>query len=642
MTLLQEAGPTRRRPGWAWLGWWLPAAAVTGLVVGVTGPDLAVLFGYRSLGPVVAIAHPFARTLAIGAGTAAVAGFLVAVVYVPGAPRGALSPVGYGALALARRACPVLCAAALAVALLTVSETTGIQPAALVADLPTLLMALATVEPAAGWVITAVIALLVAGLAGVILTWRGASGLLMLLVAGLAVPPATSVANSERAHDWYGDALTLHTVAGLLWLGSTIAVTTLWRGGLVDRAVLGRHYRIVLGCSVVLLLSGLVPTALDVGLDGLVTGYGLLVVASAALLVAGLAVAVHRRWRPRSARRLWVVELAILTPAAAAGAAMTRLVPPGADEASTYLDSERLVYLLGYDLPDRMGLAELVGWWRIDLLFAPTALVAAAAYLLAARNLRRTGGTWPVSRTAAWVAGCLTVLVATSSGIGAYSTAVFGVHLFGHALLATVAPLLLVLGHPLTLIRRTGSAGTVERIAALLDAAPMRALYRPAVAWCVAAAAVFGVYATGWFDAVVLEHWSHPAMDALALSSGLVLFRSVLGSRDPHPPPFVRLGLLFAVMMLHAAFGIWLLVQADPLAERFYAAVAMPFVPDLLADQRRGAIVAWIVSDLAMVAAALSVARSWLVQDRPRGAAQQEHSVSTPPAARTVGERDGR
>ena len=622
MTIRRESALRSRRSGWSWLGWWLLVAAITGLAVGVAGPDLAVLFGYRSLGPVAAVAHPFARTVAIGAGTVAVAGLLVAVVYVPGSPRGALSPVGYRALAVVRRGCVGLCATALAVALLTVSETIGIRPAALLVDPPTLLLALLTVEPAAGWVIIAGVALLVGGLAGVVLTWRGVSGLLMLLVAGFAVPPATSVANSERAHDWYGDALTLHTVAGVLWLGSTIAVTTVWRAKLVDQAVLGRHSRIVLGCSVALLVSGLVPTALDVGLDGLVSGYGLLVVASAVLLLVGILIVGRRRWSPRRAPQMWAAELTILTAAAAAGTAMSRLVPPGAQEAIPYRESERLVYLLGYDLPARMGLAELVGWWRIDLLFAPAALVAAAAYLHAVRKLRRGGGTWPLSRTAGWVAGCLTVLVATSSGIGAYATAVFGVHLLGHALLATVAPLLLVLGHPVTLIRRVGSTGIVERVDALLDAAPIRALHRPAVAWCVAAVAVFGVYATGLFDAVVLEHWSHPAMDALALGSGVVLFRAVLGSRDPQPPPFVRLGLLFAVMMLHAAFGIWLLVQAEPVAGQFYAAVAMPFVPDLLADQRQGAVVAWVVSDLAMVAAALAVARSWMVHDRVGSATQ--------------------
>lgn len=608
MTAAGTLAPSRRS-SWSWLGWWLPVAAVTGLVVGALGPDLAVLFGYRTLGPVAAVGQPFARTLALGAASAAVAGLLAAVVLVPGRPDGVLTPAGYAALGVVRRACPVLALAGLAVALLTVAESVGISPGALLADPPALVLALVTVEMAAGWVIAALVALAVGLAAGAVLTWRGATGALLVFLAGLAVPPATSVANSERSHDWYGDAITLHTVAALVWVGSTLATAGLLRRGAAGPAVLRRHDRLALAASLVLVLSGLVPTALDVGLDGLGSGYGLLVITSTAVLAGGL-VAVRGRRRTGSVRLLLGVELGLLTVATAAGAAMSRLVPPGARTPEP-LDSDRLVFLLGYELPARMGPAELAGLWRFDLLFAPAALLAALAYLLTVRRLHRCGGSWPVGRTLAWTAGCMTVLVATSSGIGAYATAVFSMHLLGHALLSTVAPLLLVCGHPLTLARRAARPETAARLVALADAAPLRVLRHPAAAWCVAAAAVFGVYATGFFDAVVLEHWSHPAMDALALGTGLLLFRAVLGAREPEPPVFVRLGLLFAVMMLHAAFAIWLLAQAEPLAARFYAAVAMPFVPDLLAGQRQGAILAWVVSDLAMVAAALVVVRSW-------------------------------
>ena len=372
-------------------------------------------------------------------------------------------------------------------------------------------------------------------------------------------------------------------------------------------------------------MTGAVPFTLDVGADGLTSEYGLLVVASAVALIAGLAVA--RGSRRRGSGRLGlVVEMVTLTAAAAAGAAMTRLIPPGA-EIPEPLDADRLVFLLGYELPDRMGWPEIAGLWRVDLLFAPAALIAAVAYVAAVSRLRRRGERWPRHRTLAWSAGCLTVLVATSSGIGAFSPAVFGVHLVGHALLATVAPLLLVWGHPLTMLRRGSSPGASDRIDALLESGPMRALYNPAVAWMAAAVSLFGVYATGLFDAVVLEHWSHPAMDTLALVTGTLLFRAVLGARDPEPPVFVRLGLLFAVMMLHSAFAIWLLLRAEPVAGSFYAAVAMPFVPDLLAGQRHGAVLAWLVSDLAVVAAALVVVRSW---GREPGPGADPTGVTTP------------
>ena len=591
---------TSRSP-WAWLAWWLPVAAGTGLVVGTLGPDLAVLFGYQTLGAQAQVGLPVARVLAVGAAATALAGLLTAVVLAPGDPRGTLSRAGYAALQAVRPACLVLFLAALAAAVLTVAETVGIRPALLLADPPTLLAALVT-APAVGWAVAAVVAAFVGVLVGVVLTWRGAAGLLLLLLAAVAVPAATSAPNSERAHDWHGDALTVHAVAATLWLASTLAAATLSS----DPAVLRRHDRIALGCSVVLALSGLVPAALDLGLSGWTSGYGLLVAASAVLLVAAL-VAVRGRQRSWSARRLLRTELALLTAATAAGVALTRLVPPSSEDVGT----DRLVFLLGYALPPRMGLAELFGWWRIDLIFAPAALVAVAWYVVAVRRLRRAGGTWPAARTLAWAAGCLTVLVATSSGIGAYATAVFSAHLLGHALLSTVAPLLLVLGHPLTLARGTPALdATLDVIA---DAAPLRALNRPVVAWAAAAVAVFGLYATGLFAAVVREHWAHPAMDALALATGLALFRVLLGTQAR--PAFVRLALLFAVMMLHAAFAVWVLVQPEPVGGPFYAALALPFVPDLLAAQRQGAVVAWVVSDLAMVLAASVVARSWLSGD---------------------------
>lgn len=589
------------RSSWAWLASWLVAAALTGLVVGALGPDLAVLFGYRTLGPLAQVGQPFARVVAVGAAATAVAGLLTAVILAPGDPRGALSHTGYAALRPVRPACLGLVLAALTIALLTVAETVGIRPGLLLADPRTLLAALVTASPSAGWAVTALVAALVGGLAGAVLTWRGAGGLLLLLLAGLAVPPATSVPNSERAHDWYGDALTVHSVAATLWLGSAIATAGLLRRAPGDPAALRRHDRIALGCSVVVAVSGLVPAALDIGLDGWESGYGLLVAASAVLLVGGLVAARSRR-RCGSQRRLLATEFALLAAATLVGVALTRVVPPDADATA----SDRLVFLLGYTLPPRMGLAELAGWWRIDLIFAPAALVAVAWYLVAVRRVRRAGGPWPGVRTAAWTAGCLTVLVATSSGIGAYATAVFSAHLLGHALLSTVAPLLLVLGHPLTLARQTPT----PVLDAILDAAPLRALNRPAVAWVAAAVAVFGLYATGLFAAVVREHWAHPAMDALALLGGLVLFRALVGAREPARPAIVRLGQLFAVMMLHAAFAIWLLAQPSPLAGSFYAAVALPFVPDLLAAQRQGAVIAWLVSDLALAVAALVVARS--------------------------------
>ena len=61
---------------------------------------------------------------------------------------------------------------------------------------------------------------------------------------------------------------------------------------------------------------------------------------------------------------------------------------------------------------------------------------------------------WPAGRTVAWVVGCAMVLFATSSGLGRYAEAQFSIHMMAHMLLGMIAPILLVLGGPVTLALR--------------------------------------------------------------------------------------------------------------------------------------------------------------------------------------------
>src|SRR5699024_6867162 len=109
---------------------------------------------------------------------------------------------------------------------------------------------------------------------------------------------------------------------------------------------------------------------------------------------------------------------------------------------------------LGFDLPGPPTVANLLLFWRFDLIAGTGSVAAAVLYLLGVRRLRRRGDSWPVGRTIGWLLGCLTVLLATSSGLGAYGQAQFSVHMIEHMLLAMLAPILLALGGPVTLILR--------------------------------------------------------------------------------------------------------------------------------------------------------------------------------------------
>ncbi|NMH98284.1 cytochrome c oxidase assembly protein, partial [Pseudonocardia acidicola] len=616
--------PVRRRPVPAWLligAAVVAAAALTGVLLAAFAPSVGELYGLPDLGAVVDAGLPAARVIAIGAAAVVVGNLLLAAVLVPGDPNGAVSREGYAGLQAARPWAVVQCVASLAVALLTVAENSGQPPGWELTHLAELAVGVLQLQQAAGWAISAVVALLVAVLATVALSWRTAVGLLVLALISLTPVALTAATDTERSHDLAGDAVALHVLGAVLWLGSTIAVALhLARRGTGQQAVLRRHSVIATASLLVVGASGVESAALVLTPGELfASGYGLLVVVSA-ILLAGLAVIAHRirfavRAHPgRTAARLVVLELVLLAGAAATGTGLMRLFPPSQQ---SYVAS-RTVYLIGYELPPHLTAADLVLQWRFDLVFGTFAVLAAAGYLLGVARLRRIGRSWPAGRTAAWLAGCAVLLVATSSGLGTYATAVFSVHMVQHMLLATLVPVLLILGHGVTLILQVSGERTTARLVSLLDSPVVRLVRHPAAAWVAVALTLFGLYPTGLFGAILQEHWAHLAMDAAFFGTGLALFWPVLGHSLPGRglPAIGRIVMVFAVMALHAVFSVWLLGRPTPVAESFYASLRLPYVPDLLADQRLGAELAWALGELPVVITVLALVLRWTRTDR--------------------------
>src|SRR5438477_12382631 len=101
-----------------------------------------------------------------------------------------------------------------------------------------------------------------------------------------------------------------------------------------------------------------------------------------------------------------------------------------------------------------LTVVEAVTRWQ----FAPavTVLVVAAAglYLWGVLRVRRRhpARPWPAWRTASFLGGLAVIVIATQSGIGSYDDVLFWDHMVQHLLLLMVAPPLLVVGQPATLL----------------------------------------------------------------------------------------------------------------------------------------------------------------------------------------------
>src|SRR5580692_9300910 len=121
-----------------------------------------------------------------------------------------------------------------------------------------------------------------------------------------------------------------------------------------------------------------------------------------------------------------------------------------------------------------------LGSWTIQLPLAYVA-IAAMLYWVGGQGYRRSDHQ-PL-RTASFIAGLLTIVIALESPIDAYADQLFWVHMLQHVLLLTVAPPLFLLGQPwprmwraLPLESRTTLARTVARSR---WTSPLRSLARP-------------------------------------------------------------------------------------------------------------------------------------------------------------------
>lgn len=458
-------------------------------------------------------------------------------------------------------------------------------------------------EEPLGWLLTAGLALVVA--VACRLTSRHRGGLLALAVLTALPPLATGHSSAGTGHDLATAAILVHVPAAMLWLGVLVA---LLRPGWRPADVGGRYRRLAGVCWLVLAASGLVDAAVLAPPGRLFdTGYGRLLAVKLVLVAAlGLAGVLLRR-RIRSMTRLAAAELVVLAGTVGVSVGLTQLPPPAYVGPQPSLQRT----LLGYDLAGPPTVARLALDWRIDLVFGPLALLLAAGYLVAVRRLREP---WPVGRTVAWLAGCAVLLVATSSGIGRYAPAMFSVHIAAHMLVAMLAPVLLALGGPLTLV----DAVRPGRSRGLRESAALRALTHPLVVLPLFVGAPFLLYRTGLFDAAARFHWAGLLVDAVFLVLGYLFAWTVVGvDALPRPLPMPgRLGVLLAAMPFDVVFGASVLgshtvIGDGPASADLYSSLALPWVPDLLADQHTAGVLALVIGEAALLVAMVALVARW-------------------------------
>src|SRR4051812_14425383 len=662
MAIQQRGAPSGHSAGASSAGrWGAAAAAVTGVVVvGLLASVVAARYtgaaasppgGLTDAGPVVRWSLPLVRVLHDVAASLTLGCLLLAATMIPGRTRAESAaldePRRAAAFRVATAAAFVWALAGAVGVVFTFADAAGLPlgdptfGASLggsIWSIETLRVAL--LSTIAACVVASVAAVSRARSVAVALTVVSAFGLLVLGLAGHA--------GGSADHETAVNALAVHLLSAAVWVGGLLAIVVL-RPSLGEAlgAVTRRYSTVALWCFLALGISGVMSASTRMATwSDLVTPYGVLVLVKVvAFAVLGVAGAWHRRVtidridavtaydsggagdaaaasrvRGRLFVRLAVVETLVMGLAFGVATALARSEPPVPESVA---DPSAALSLTGYPVP---GAPTALSWltaWRIEWLFLATGLLAIGLYVSGVVRLRRRGDAWPVLRTLSWVVGWLLFIYATNGALGIYGRVAFSWHMTLHMLEAMVVPIFLVLAAPVTLALRTvrarhdGTLGPREMLLALVHSRVLAVLGNPVVAAVLFFTSLVVFYWTGLFELALSTHTGHLLMTAHFVITGY-LFAWVLIGVDPGPKrwsPALRLIVLFATVAFHAFFGVAMITGTALLGGDFFPAIAIPWVPDLLADQRFGGGVAWAIGELPSLVLALIVAAQWFRAD---------------------------
>jgi putative copper resistance protein D len=554
--------------------------------------------GKRGTAALAAYGLPVARVVAEIAAALCAGALLLAAFLLPAGQSGRLSDAARTAMRTASWSAGVWCIAALLSVPFTLADAYG-RPLSYVLEFDRLVRLTFAVEPTRAWMLTAAIAFLLAIAARSVKLWRSTPVLLVVSLLGL-VPVASSGHSSEGGnHDWATASLLMHLIAAALWVGGLAALLAYGRqkGDHLGLAA-SRFSKLALVCWLVLAASGTFNALVRLRLSEVfTTAYGALVVAKAAALAALGVFGYFQRQRGvrgivekgsgRALVRLAAFEVLLMMMTLGLATALSRTPPPP----SLGVILPDIELQIGYALDGPPTLSQIFTDWRFDLILGTAAVTFAVLYLFGVRRLREP---WPIFRTAAWLGGCVTILLATSSGIGRYAPAVFSTDMTGNMLLAIFAPILLAQGAPITLLSRA-APGLREWLPMMNQAPAVRLLTHPAVVLTLFNGSFYALYFSGLFDWAQNRPLTQLGTNVWLLLTGFVFFWAVLAV-DPFPTPISlrrRRIILVVATAAHALFAAILLSTNKVIGERFYLSLGLSWNTDLIASQRLGGAVAF-------------------------------------------------
>ena len=215
-----------------------------------------------------------------------------------------------------------------------------------------------------------------------------------------------------------------------------------------------------------------------------------------------------------------------------------------------------------------------------------------------------------------FVSGLLVIAAVLSPPFDRLADDSFCWHMLQHLALTLVAPPLLLLGAPGTLIAASAPAPIARRIGRALHGPFGRILGNASAAWLAFVGVLWLTHLSPLYEAALEDERVHAAEHALYLMSAIWFWTPVASKGvGPIPLPFpARMLYLFVAVPPCAFLGLAIYDAPMPLYPHYLAG---KMLTQVMNDQRAGGELMWLGGGLLLFAAFLLTAWRWAEHERP-------------------------
>ena len=452
--------------------------------------------------------------------------------------------------------------------------------------------------------------------------------LLLATLFAIVIPVFQSHSASGGSHLMAVGSLAIHVIALALWVGGVFALAFLAPES--RAAAVPRFSVLALWAAIAVVVSGSANAYIRLNFkEAWGSSYSNLVLVKVLLTVGLIAIGyLHRKNLKKLSEikgskflKLILAEVVIMVLTLVVGSRLASSQPP---ERQSELVVDRALSIVGIKTPQPPTLSRILFGYEPDALMIGLLVIAVALYIKGVMVLTKRGDKWPVGRTISFAIGISAVDFATSGGLGLYAHFSFSWHMVAHMTLGMIAPIAIVLGAPITLALRTLPQGrnSEERgvrgtLLSVLHSRYSSIIVNPVGALVIFDGSLFLLYFTSLFGNLMNTHAGHLFMNIHFLLAGFLFFHVIIGI-DPNPkrPPFlVRIVTLLVAMSIHAFFSVALMSSSTLVDSGYFAALQIPWVGDLLADQNKGGAIGWAMGEIPILIALIATFIMWTRDD---------------------------